>query len=181
MASNGTMFVSEKTRRGVLPQMLEEILNTRIMVKQELKAARKNGEKVLSRILDARQYALKMISNVTYGYTSASFSGRMPCSDIADAIVQTGRDQLEKAMHIVEDRNEQKPEFNCVVDEIIYGDTDSLFIKLKKHTSIKTAFEIGRRISKKVTMNNYNPVQFNLESLFAVHFANKKEICWVEI
>ena len=29
MASNGTMFVSEKTRRGVLPQMLEEILNTR--------------------------------------------------------------------------------------------------------------------------------------------------------
>ena len=45
MASNGTMFVSEKTRRGVLPQMLEEILNTRIMVKQELKAARKNGEK----------------------------------------------------------------------------------------------------------------------------------------
>jgi hypothetical protein len=34
-------------------------------------------------MLDHRQYALKMIANVTYGYTSASFSGRMPCVDIA--------------------------------------------------------------------------------------------------
>lgn len=34
-------------------------------------------------MLDYRQYALKMIANVTYGYTSASFSGRMPCVEIA--------------------------------------------------------------------------------------------------
>lgn len=33
---------------------------------------------------------------VTYGYTSATFSGRMPCVEIADAIVQTGRETLEK-------------------------------------------------------------------------------------
>ena len=166
MASNGTMFVAENTRRGILPQMLEEILNTRIMVKKELKAARKNSEKVLSRILDARQYALKMISNVTYGYVSASFSGRMPCSDIADAIVQTGRDQLDKAMHVVEDRGVEKAEFQDVVDEIIYGDTDSLFIKLKRHTDLSTAFKVGERISYKVSMNNYNPVKFNLEKVY---------------
>jgi hypothetical protein len=34
--------------------------------------------------------------NVTYGYTGASFSGRMPCVEIADDIVQTGRETLEK-------------------------------------------------------------------------------------
>lgn len=39
---------------------------------------------------------LKLIANVTYGYAGASFSGRMPCSDIADSIVQTGRVTLEK-------------------------------------------------------------------------------------
>lgn len=33
---------------------------------------------------------------VTYGYTSATFSGRMPCVEVADAIVQTGRETLEK-------------------------------------------------------------------------------------
>lgn len=33
---------------------------------------------------------------VTYGYTSATFSGRMPAVEVADAIVQTGRESLEK-------------------------------------------------------------------------------------
>lgn len=48
------------------------------------------------RVLDARQLSLKYIANVTYGYTSASFSGRMPAVEIADAIVQSGRETLEK-------------------------------------------------------------------------------------
>jgi hypothetical protein len=46
---------------------------------------------VLQRCLNARQFALKLIANVSYGYTSASFSGRMPCAELADAIVQVGR------------------------------------------------------------------------------------------
>ena len=50
----------------------------------------------MARTLDARQLGLNLIANVTYGYTSASFSGRMPCADVADAIVQTGRDTLER-------------------------------------------------------------------------------------
>jgi len=44
----------------------------------------------------ARQLSLKLLANVTYGYTSASYSGRMPCVEIADAIVQFGRRTLEE-------------------------------------------------------------------------------------
>lgn len=33
-------------------------------------------------MLDARQLGLKLIANVTYGYTSAHFSGRMPCVEV---------------------------------------------------------------------------------------------------
>lgn len=47
-----------------------------------------SSDPVLTRVMDARQYALKMIANVSYGYTSAGFSGRMPCAEIADSIVQ---------------------------------------------------------------------------------------------
>lgn len=36
----------------------------------------------LRRVLHSRQLGLKLISNVTYGYTSANFSGRMPCSEV---------------------------------------------------------------------------------------------------
>ncbi len=46
-------------------------------------------------MLNSRQIGLKMIANVTYGYTGASFSGRMPCIDIADSIVQMARETLE--------------------------------------------------------------------------------------
>lgn len=52
--------------------------------------------KVRKRILDARQLSLKYIANVTYGYTGATFSGRMPAVEIADSIVQSGRETLEK-------------------------------------------------------------------------------------
>lgn len=33
-------------------------------------------------MLDARQLGLKLIANVTFGYTSAHFSGRMPCVEV---------------------------------------------------------------------------------------------------
>lgn len=44
----------------------------------------------LQRVMNARQFGLKLIANVTYGYTSAGFSGRMPMAEIADSIVQVG-------------------------------------------------------------------------------------------
>jgi len=53
-------------------------------------------DKSFVKMQNNRQLALKYIANVTYGYTSASFSGRMPCAEIADSIVQTGRETLEK-------------------------------------------------------------------------------------
>ena len=43
---------------------------------------------MLQRVMNARQFGLKLIANVTYGYTSAGFSGRMPMAEIADSIVQ---------------------------------------------------------------------------------------------
>ena len=39
---------------------------------------------------------LKLIANVTYGYTSASFSGRMPNVHLADAIVQVSARDWER-------------------------------------------------------------------------------------
>lgn len=67
-------------RRGVLPSMLEEILDTRLMVKQSLKVHQQ--DKALSRLLHARQLGLKLIANVTFGYTAANYSGRMPCVEV---------------------------------------------------------------------------------------------------
>uniref|UniRef100_A0A914VBT0 DNA polymerase zeta catalytic subunit n=1 Tax=Plectus sambesii TaxID=2011161 RepID=A0A914VBT0_9BILA len=71
----GVAFVTSKVRRGILPRMLDEILNTRIMVKRRMSMYK--NDPALTKLLDARQLALKLIANVTYGYTSANWSGRM--------------------------------------------------------------------------------------------------------
>lgn len=61
--------------------MLEEILKTRIMVKQSMKTYKQ--DKALMRLLHARQLGLKLIANVTFGYTAANYSGRMPSVEVS--------------------------------------------------------------------------------------------------
>lgn len=77
----GVAFVQADVKRGILPTMLAEILDTRLMVKKAMKENK--GDSVLQKVLHARQLGLKLIANVTYGYTAANFSGRMPCIEVS--------------------------------------------------------------------------------------------------
>ncbi|XP_010674733.1 DNA polymerase zeta catalytic subunit isoform X5 [Beta vulgaris subsp. vulgaris] len=115
---NGVMYVPSKVRKGVLPRLLEEILSTRVMVKEAMKTLTPS-QQILQRIFNARQLALKLIANVTYGYTAAGFSGRMPCAELADSIVQCGRRTLEHAISFVNTHDQWN-------GRVIYGDTDRL-------------------------------------------------------
>jgi DNA polymerase zeta len=157
LTPNGVMYVSPKVRTGILPRLLEEILSTRIMVKQAMKRLLPS-QQVLHRIFNARQLALKLIANVTYGYTAAGFSGRMPCAEIADSIVQCGRSTLEKAISFVNAHDKWKA-------EVIYGDTDSLFVLLKGRT-VKESFRIGYEIASAITAMNPNPVTLKMEKVY---------------
>ncbi|KAL5566065.1 hypothetical protein UlMin_029229 [Ulmus minor] len=157
LTPNGVMFVPSKVRKGVLPRLLEEILSTRIMLKQAMKKL-SPSQQVLHRIFNARQLALKLIANVTYGYTAAGFSGRMPCAELADCIVQCGRGTLEKAISYVNAQDKWKA-------RVIYGDTDSLFVLLKGRTR-EDAFRIGNEIASEVTAMNPNPVVLKMEKVY---------------
>lgn len=77
----GVAFVKPEVRLGILPRMLTEILNTRLMVKQSMKLHGSENQ-ALQRMLHSQQLGLKLIANVTYGYTAANFSGRMPCIEV---------------------------------------------------------------------------------------------------
>lgn len=158
VASNGEMFVDSSIRRGILPILLEEILETRVMVKSAMK--RLVGEEATANMLNARQFGLKMIANVTYGYTSASFSGRMPCAGLADAIVQSGRDCLEEVIRYVEEK--LRPEAGTTV---VYGDTDSLFVQCPGATRDE-AFTLGERIVAYVADKFPEPITLKLEKVY---------------
>ncbi|CAF1131844.1 unnamed protein product, partial [Didymodactylos carnosus] len=111
---NGCAFVLPHIRRGILPIMLEEILSTRVMIKSTMKLIKQNS--TLYRILDARQLCLKLIANVTFGYTSANYSGRMPAVELGDTIVHTARTVLGRAIDFVK----TNPKFG---GRVVYGDT----------------------------------------------------------
>jgi DNA polymerase zeta len=82
--------------------ILKEMTDTRQMVKRAMKRHKgRPGSRVLLRVLDARQLAIKLLSNVTYGYCAAGFSGRMPMAELADAIVQSGRSTLEWTIKMI--------------------------------------------------------------------------------
>lgn len=156
IAPNGIMYAKTEIRKSLLAKMLSEILETRVMVKSGMKVDKE--DKVLQRLLNNRQLALKLIANVTYGYTSASFSGRMPCSEIADSIVQTGRETLEKAIALIHSVEKWGA-------EVVYGDTDSLFVYLKGRTR-EQAFDIGEDIAATITKMNPRPIKLKFEKVY---------------
>ncbi|CAH1225134.1 POLD1 [Branchiostoma lanceolatum] len=156
VSPNGVAFVTKDVRKGILPGMLQDILNTRIMVKKSMKDHKQ--DKNLTRMLHSRQLGLKLIANVTYGYTSASFSGRMACIEIADSIVRKARETLERAIRLVNDT----PKWGA---RVVYGDTDSMFVLLKG-ASKDRAFQIGQEIAETVTAANPKPVKLKFEKVY---------------
>uniref|UniRef100_A0A8C5BEY4 DNA polymerase zeta catalytic subunit n=1 Tax=Gadus morhua TaxID=8049 RepID=A0A8C5BEY4_GADMO len=156
ISPNGVVYVKPAVRKGVMPSMLEEILKTRLMVKSSMKTYQQ--DKALLRLLHARQLGLKLIANVTFGYTAAGYSGRMPNVEVGDSIVHKARETLEGAIRMVNSTKKWGA-------RVVYGDTDSLFVQLKG-ASKEQAFRIGSEIAEAVTATNPKPVTLKFEKVY---------------
>ena len=65
---NGDHFVKASVKKGILPQILEELISARKKAKKELKEAK---DEFVRAVLDGRQLALKISANSVYGFTGA--------------------------------------------------------------------------------------------------------------
>ncbi|ANB12188.1 Rev3p [Sugiyamaella lignohabitans] len=155
IAPNGLIFVKEIRRKSLLAKMLSEILDTRVMVKAGMKLDQEPG---FQNMMNNRQLALKLIANVTYGYTSATYSGRMPCAEIADSIVLSAREILENTIRIIGETTKWGA-------EVVYGDTDSIFVHLPGKSKDQ-AFEIGNDIANYITSINPSPIKLKFEKVY---------------
>ncbi|KAI7872574.1 hypothetical protein BDF14DRAFT_1716926 [Spinellus fusiger] len=156
VASNGIMYVDQTIRKSLLGKMLEDILEARVMVKQAMNDYIQDED--LLRMLDYCQLNLKLIANVTYGYTAASYSGRMPATDLADSIVETGRVIMEKAISFINEH----PTWGA---KVVYGDTDSMFVHFPGKTRHE-AFLLGKDIAEEVTKLNPCPIKLRFEKIY---------------
>jgi DNA polymerase zeta len=98
------------------------------------------------------------------GYTSATFSGRSAMPLLADTIVECGRRTLANAIQLATKWGlDRKNRYYGA--EVVYGDTDSIFIKLPGR-STREAFAFGKEFCDTVTRSNPPPIQLKLEKVY---------------
>lgn len=151
VSPTGARFIKKEMREGILPYVLKQLLETRQEIKKIMKTSR--GEE--RRILNAKQLAVKDISNSIYGYTGY-VRARLYVFDVASSITAYGRENIEKTKKLVEE--------NFPV-EVVYGDTDSLFVKTKL-TNLDEAKEIGEKISQLVSSKLGGKLQLEFEKIY---------------
>ncbi|MFO7872119.1 MAG: DNA-directed DNA polymerase [Candidatus Undinarchaeales archaeon] len=106
-------------RKGLIPTVLNDILNKRIKIKEKMKKLDKGSQEYSE--LDNEQYALKILANSAYGYL-AYRNARWYTREGAECVTYLGRMYIKKIMKIAEKKGL----------DVIYGDTDSLFVTTKE-------------------------------------------------
>ncbi len=126
-----------KEPRGLIPSMLEVVLQERFKYKREMKQYPKGSKEY--KVLYAKQMAFKIIANSTYGYLGFPMA-RWYSRECAEAITAWGRKYIQEVMRRAE-------EFGF---KVLYGDTDSIFLILPKGWGKEKVMEFLERINKEL-------------------------------
>ncbi|KAI8481510.1 DNA polymerase delta catalytic subunit [Branchiostoma belcheri] len=166
---SGNFFVKKTLRKGLLPEILENLLSARKKAKADLK---KETDPFRKSVLDGRQLALKISANSVYGFTGAQV-GKLPCLEISQSVTAFGRTMIEQTRQFVEDT--YKIALGHKHDaKVIYGDTDSVMVKFGVDT-VAEAMELGKEAAQAVSAKFPHPVKLEFEKVYFPYLLiNKK-------
>ncbi len=144
----GASFHSED---HILPGLIQDLWQARDQ-------AKKRGD-------GARSSAIKVLMNSFYGVLGTT-GCRFFSSKLASSITMRGHEIIKASRDLI----------NAMGYEVIYGDTDSLFVRIGEEHDVESSAKIGAEISKAVNdhwkrycMSNYDIDSF-LEFEFESHF-----------
>lgn len=166
---NGDMFCTAKIRKGLLTQILEELLGARKRAKKELAIETDPFKKA---VLNGRQLALKISANSVYGITGATV-GKLPCLAIASSTTSYGRQMIEKTKEEVERKYTIANGYSHDA-QVIYGDTDSVMVKFGEK-ELKQTMELGQEAAEFVSSKFIKPIKLEFEKVYFPYLLiNKK-------
>ncbi|KAI4114690.1 MAG: hypothetical protein Q9193_003228 [Seirophora villosa] len=166
---NGDLFCTSKIRKGLLTQILEELLGARKRAKKELAIETDPFKKA---VLNGRQLALKISANSVYGITGATV-GKLPCLAIASSTTSYGRQMIERTKDEVEKRYTMANGYDFDA-QVIYGDTDSVMVKFGPK-ELSKAMDLGREAANYVSAKFINPIKLEFEKVYFPYLLiNKK-------
>lgn len=161
---SGARFLPKGERQGIVPRILERLMDERQRVKKRMKRA--DPEK--KRILYAKQWALKILANAFYGHFGYS-RARMYDLSVANAITSWGRGFIGKTAQEIEELGYR----------VVYGDTDSVFVVIP-NDGLETIAEKARQITARVTKNLPGIMTLEFEKVFKrfLPLTKKRYVAW---
>ncbi|XP_074872198.1 DNA polymerase delta catalytic subunit isoform X2 [Carettochelys insculpta] len=156
----GDLFVKAAVRKGLLPEILENLLAARKRAKAELQ---QETDTFKRQVLDGRQLALKISANSVYGFTGAQV-GKLPCLEISQSVTGFGRQMIEQTKQLVESKYTVANGYSADA-KVVYGDTDSVMCRLGV-PSVAEAMQIGREAAAWVSSHFPPPIKLEFEKVY---------------
>ena len=115
----------DENTKGIIPLILETLLNQRKETRKKIKTEKDPAKQ---KVLDGFQLAYKVTANSVYGQTGASTSA-VRFKKLAASTTAVGRERIGDAEQGVKDWAKEK---GYKEPEVVYGDTDSVFVKFSR-------------------------------------------------
>lgn len=195
-------FVKKHIRQGVLPLMLETLVQARSNVKNMMKSVDKKSLEYA--VLDGRQLALKVVCNSVYGFLKAFI---LSDPDLMAAVTAWGRNMVKRVAKYIETNFRDLDVVDCAACRalgmdpevippaghpdtrprrrtnafLVYGDTDSVMVCFGEIT-LDDCIRIMTRAAKECTALFEKPNELAFESIkLRSLFLNKKRYASLEI
>ncbi len=161
VAPSGARFLPASTRRGLIPEILAELLANRDQFRE---AGRNASSPDLAAYYDGLQNAVKILMNSFYGVLASSFY-RFTNKEIGASITAFAREAITSIIHDLEADGH----------EVVYSDTDSVFVR-SPTPSLEGALAFGESVARRFTSAGATfEFQAVYESFFS-HGAKKRYV-----
>jgi DNA polymerase I len=142
----------KKSPEGFFTRILRSLVQHRSALKKKLALTDKRDESY--KILDMRQKTIKILTNAFYGYTGWA-QAKWYKRECAEATSAWGRYFIKKANDIAE----------AMGLEVLYGDTDSLFVTLRDGGDLQAVIkDFIKRVKEEL------PLDMDVDNLYKVIF-----------
>eukprot|EP00968_Pinguiococcus_pyrenoidosus_P017990 scaffold1833_cov255-Pinguiococcus_pyrenoidosus.AAC.8 len=165
----GFYFLRREKRKGILPEILEELLGARKRAKKDMKNATDAFEKAVQ---NGRQLALKVSANSVYGFTGATV-GQLPCLEIASSVTSYGRELLLQTRSLVEAHYTKANGYQHDA-VVVYGDTDSVMVNFGVAT-VAEAMPLAEDAAERVSKQFKRPILLEFEKVYFPYLLMNKK------
>jgi DNA polymerase, archaea type len=154
VAPGGARFLAPEVRRGLIPEILTELLEERAKFRR---AGREAAAPELAAYYDGLQGAVKVLMNSFYGVLASSFY-RFTRKEIGAAITAFARQAITSVIEQIEQGG----------SHVVYSDTDSVFVQSPTPT-LEGARSFGEELARRFSGEG---VTFEFQSVYESFFSH---------